>query len=134
MHTKRLAVGVAVVNRLMYAIGGFDGHNRLNTVECYHPENDEWSMVTPMQTMRSGAGTLYSLKINHLIYWNFFKGVAALNQYIYVVGGYDGTRQLNSVERYDTEKDVWEYVSSIKIARSALSVTVLDGKLYAMGM
>lgn len=56
MHTKRLAVGVAVVNRLMYAIGGFDGLNRLHTVECYHPENDEWSMVSSMQTMRSGAG------------------------------------------------------------------------------
>lgn len=115
MHTRRLAVGVAVVNRLMYAIGGFDGQNRLITVECYHPENNDWSMVAPMQTARSGAG------------------VAALNQYIYVVGGYDGTRQLNSVERYDTEKNIWEFVSTVKVARSALSVTVLDGKLYAMG-
>lgn len=60
-------------------------------------------------------------------------GVAAINQYIYVVGGYDGTRQLNTVERYDTEKDTWEFVSSMKIARSALSVTVLDCKIYAMG-
>lgn len=25
MHSKRLGVGVAVVNRLLYAIGGFDG-------------------------------------------------------------------------------------------------------------
>jgi kelch-like protein 19 len=63
----------------------------------------------------------------------YFTGVAALNQYIYVVGGYDGSRQLNTVERYDTEKDSWDSVASIRIARSALSVTVLDGKLYAMG-
>lgn len=56
MHTRRLAVGVAVVNRLMYAIGGFDGVHRLNTVECYHPENNAWSMVAPMQKVRSGAG------------------------------------------------------------------------------
>lgn len=60
-------------------------------------------------------------------------GVAALNQYIYVVGGFDGTRQLSSVERYDTERVVWDKVAPIKIARSALSLTVLDGKLYAMG-
>lgn len=72
-------------------------------------------MVAPMQSNRSGAG------------------VASLGQYIYVVGGYDGTGQLKSVERYDTEHDLWEYVSSVSIARSALSVTVLDGKLYAMG-
>jgi kelch-like protein 19 len=63
----------------------------------------------------------------------YFTGVAALNQYIYVVGGYDGQRQLNTVERYDTERDSWDFVSSIRIARSALSLTVLDGKLYAMG-
>lgn len=59
--------------------------------------------------------------------------MASLGQYIYVIGGYDGKSQLNSVERYDTERDVWENVSSVSIARSALSVTVLDGKLYAMG-
>lgn len=72
-------------------------------------------MVPPMKCSRSGAG------------------VASLGQYIYVIGGYDGKSQLNSVERYDTEHDVWEDVSSVSIARSALSVTVLDGKLYAMG-
>lgn len=60
-------------------------------------------------------------------------GVAALNQYIYVVGGFDGTRQLSSVERYDTENNVWTIVAPIKVARSALSLTVLDEKLYAMG-
>lgn len=56
MHTKRIGVGCAVVNRLLYAVGGFDGVNRLNTVECYHTENDEWTMVSAMNTRRSGAG------------------------------------------------------------------------------
>jgi len=100
---------------LLYAIGGFDGEERLSSVECYHPENNEWTMVSPMKCTRSGAG------------------VASLGQYIYVIGGYDGNSQLNLVERYDTEHDIWENVSSISIARSALSVTVLGGKLYAMG-
>lgn len=50
-----------------------------------------------------------------------------------MVGGFDGTRQLASVERYDTENEIWDTVSSIRISRSALSLTVLDGKLYAMG-
>lgn len=115
MHSKRLGVGVSVVNRLLYAIGGFDGNERLASVECYHPENNEWTLLPSMKTGRSGAG------------------VAALNQHIYVVGGFDGSRQLASVERYDTENEVWDTVSPIKIARSALSLTVLDGKLWCMG-
>lgn len=56
MHYKRLAMGVAVVNRLLYAIGGYDGSERHKSAECYHPENDEWTMVAPMHTQRSGAG------------------------------------------------------------------------------
>nr|CAI5817894.1 unnamed protein product [Callosobruchus analis] len=56
MHFKRLAVGVGVVNRLLYAIGGYDGYERHSSVECYHPENNEWTMVSPMHEPRSGAG------------------------------------------------------------------------------
>lgn len=115
MHAKRLGVGVAVVNRLLYAVGGFDGKERLASMECYHPENNAWTILPSMKIGRSGSG------------------VAALNQYIYVVGGFDGSRQLSSVERYDTEHQVWDSVQPIKIARSALSLTVLDGKLFAMG-
>lgn len=58
MHSKRLGVGVVVVNRLLYAIGGFDGNERLASVECYHPENNEWSYLPPLQTGRSGAGKI----------------------------------------------------------------------------
>ena len=72
-------------------------------------------MVSSMQNCRSGSG------------------VASLGQFIYVVGGFNGKSQMNSVERYDTERDTWEFVSPLSTARSALSVTVLDGKLYAMG-
>lgn len=115
MHSKRLGVGVAVVNRLLYAIGGFDGKERLASMECYHPENNAWTILPSMKTGRSGAG------------------VAALNQYIYVVGGFDGRVQLSSVERYDTEQQIWDSVATIQVARSALSLTVLDGRLYAMG-
>lgn len=56
MHSKRLGVGVAVVNRLLYVIGGFDGKERLASVECYHPENNEWSLVAQMNIGRSGSG------------------------------------------------------------------------------
>ena len=56
MHTKRLGVGVAVVNRLLYVVGGYDGTERLGSGECYHPENNAWTMIAPMTTQRSGAG------------------------------------------------------------------------------
>ncbi|XP_075148028.1 kelch like ECH associated protein 1 isoform X2 [Haematobia irritans] len=162
MSVPRHRVGVAVMDELMYAVGGSAGSEYHSTVEYYDPELDRWFLVQPMHTKRLGVGVVV---VNRLLYaiggfdgherfasvecyhpenneWSFVKpmtygrsgaGVAAINQYIYVVGGFDGTRQLSSVERYDTENQIWEQMTPIKIARSALSLTSLDGKLYAIG-
>lgn len=162
MSVPRNRVGVAVMDGLLYAVGGSEGLKFHNSVECYDPETDRWTTVKHMHYQRLAVGVAV---VNRLLYaiggfdgenrhktgecyhpendeWTMIRpmhtarsgaGVAAINQYIYVIGGYDGTSQLSSVERYDTEKDIWEFVSSMKIARSALSVTVLDCKIYAMG-
>ncbi|XP_055524636.1 kelch-like ECH-associated protein 1B isoform X2 [Wyeomyia smithii] len=162
MSVPRNRVGVAVMDELLYAVGGSAGVEYHNTVEYYDPEHDRWTLVRPMHSKRLGVGVAV---VNRLLYaiggfdgqlrlssvecyhpenneWTILPsmkyarsgaGVAALQQYVYVVGGFDGTRQLDSVERYDTELHIWEMVAPIQIARSALSLTVLDGKLYAMG-
>lgn len=60
--------------------------------------------------------------------------MVALDQYVYAVGGYDSTYQLPTVERYDVEADVWEFISPMNHPRSALACAVVGGKLYALGM
>lgn len=60
-------------------------------------------------------------------------GVLAVDGWIYAVGGYDGVSQLKSVERYDIERDRWEFVASMRSPRSALAVALLGGKIYALG-
>ncbi|KQS38894.1 kelch-like ECH-associated protein 1 isoform X1 [Drosophila erecta] len=162
MSVPRHRVGVAVMDELMYAVGGSAGMEYHNTVEYYDPDLDRWTLVQPMHAKRLGVGVVV---VNRLLYaiggfdgnerlasvecyhpenneWSFLPplqtgrsgaGVAAINQYIYVVGGFDGTRQLATVERYDTENETWDMVAPIQIARSALSLTPLDGKLYAIG-
>lgn len=52
MRTARSRVGVAVVNGLLYAIGGYDGQSRLSTVEVYNPESDSWTRVSSMNSQR----------------------------------------------------------------------------------
>ncbi|KAL9694012.1 hypothetical protein quinque_013297 [Culex quinquefasciatus] len=162
MSVPRNRVGVAVMDELLYAVGGSAGSEYHNTVEYYDPELDRWTLVQPMHSKRLGVGVAV---VNRLLYaiggfdgrerlasvecyhpenneWTAVPsmqhgrsgaGVAALHQHIYVVGGFDGTRQLETVERYDTELQSWEMVAPVRIARSALSLTVLDGRLYAMG-
>ncbi|XP_018576262.1 kelch-like ECH-associated protein 1 isoform X2 [Anoplophora glabripennis] len=162
MSMPRHRVGVAVMDGLLYAVGGSEGPKYHSSVECYDPETDRWTMVKQMHYKRLAVGVAV---VNRLLYaiggydgverlkcaecyhpenneWTMIAplniqrsgaGVAAINQYIYVVGGYDGESQLNSVERYDTENDIWQFVCPMRKARSALSITVLDCKIYAMG-
>lgn len=49
------------------------------------------------------------------------------------MGGYDGTNQLNTVERYDVETDAWSFAASMRHRRSALGATALHGRIYVMG-
>merc|ERR1719419_2160589 len=71
--------------------------------------------MASMNTVRSGAG------------------VCALGNQIFVMGGYDGTNQLNTVERYDVETDTWSFAASMRHRRSALGVTALHGRIYVLG-
>ncbi|KAG8573996.1 hypothetical protein GDO81_008993 [Engystomops pustulosus] len=94
MKTRRIGVGVAVLNRLLYAVGGFDGTNRLNSAECYYPETDEWKSIASMNVVRSGAG------------------------------GYDGNTFLDSVECYDPAQDTWTEVTHMMSGRSGVGVAI----------
>lgn len=62
-RTARSRVGVAVVNGLLYAIGGYDGQSRLSTVEVYNPETDSWTRVSSMNSQRRSDQCL-SIVIN----------------------------------------------------------------------
>ncbi|NXO01417.1 KLH18 protein, partial [Rhinopomastus cyanomelas] len=115
MTTARSRVGVAVVNGLLYAIGGYDGQLRLSTVEVYNPETDSWSKVESMNSKRSAMGTV------------------VLDGQIYVCGGYDGNSSLNSVESYSPETNKWTTVTPMSSNRSAAGVTVFEGRIYVSG-
>lgn len=100
MLTRRIGVGVAVISRLLYAVGGFDGTHRLSSSECYNPDRDEWKTMTAMNTVRSGAGedrteccsqmkTFYFQKV-------YFSGIKK-NNLIFVLKGNNGLFFLNVI-------------------------------------
>lgn len=47
-------------------IGGYDGTERLNTIEVYNPDDDTWNAIEPMKERRSGAGKHFII-VNRLI-------------------------------------------------------------------
>ncbi|CAG5107808.1 Oidioi.mRNA.OKI2018_I69.chr1.g3497.t1.cds [Oikopleura dioica] len=111
MKTRRLGVGVAVLNEFVYAVGGSDGGKPWDSVEKYNPKNDTWQKVCSMSTARK-----------HL-------GCAVYNDYIYAVGGRDDCTELNSVERYCDKDDRWTPVVAMQMKRSGVGLAVVGGQL-----
>ncbi len=131
MPSKRFGVAASVVNGKIYVFGGQnDDHygegvtrNALNTVEEYDPTTDTWIPKAPMPTARMDlASTAYNGKI-------------------YVFGGEKGWGAngygfgfSNAVEAYDPSTDTWTTKASMNTPRSGLASSVLDGKIYVLGL
>lgn len=78
---KRLQFGVAILDSHVYVVGGRNGLQTLNTVDCYDPVTNSWLSVPPMCSFRHGVS------------------VATLGGPLYAVGGHDGWSYLSSAER-----------------------------------
>jgi len=136
MPTPRNALSTAVVDGKVYAIGGW-GYDRpeggwesidptmtgqdFSTVEAYDPKTDTWATRADMPTPRS-----------HMT-------VSALGGKIYAIGG--GARIVAGrsgedrplLEVYDTATNRWARAADLPTPRSALSSSVVDGRIYVMG-
>ncbi|XP_049275204.1 kelch-like ECH-associated protein 1 isoform X2 [Rhipicephalus sanguineus] len=162
LQVPRNRVGVAVLDGLLYAVGGSCGTTQHYSVERYDPAEDKWSYVASMARARIGVGVAVQRRLLFALggyngqarlssvecydpdrdQWvdvapmntcRSGAGVVAVERWIYVVGGYDGSSQLTSAERYDVERDQWDVVASMKEPRSALALAHLGGKIYALG-
>ena len=50
-----------------------------------------------------------------------------------VLGGYNGSSRVASVEIYDIDTDTWSYGPSMSQERSNFATCTLENKLYVMG-
>jgi N-acetylneuraminic acid mutarotase len=127
MPTPRYLTASAVVDGKIYIIGGdsifiLGWCDVLHTMEVYDPSNDTWdTQKTPMPTGRYAASACV---VNGVIY--VMGGV-------YMLPGDDVGRLLNVVEAYDPATDTWTTKAPMPTARYALSMPVVNGKIYAMG-
>ena len=77
----RRHVAAGVVNGIIYAVGGHNGSEHLNTVESFDPTNGSWQLCKSMQICRRGMS------------------VGVLNDMLYAIGGLNETTCFNNVER-----------------------------------
>ena len=144
---------VTTCKGFVYAIGWEDDRF---TIEKFDPENNLWSQILwdrrnrPMATVSIGD-SIYVLQeqivsrfnaVDHS--WEDVAGMTsvrrglcavALNGHVYAIGGHERLEPLglNSVEKYDPERDQWEAVASMDEQRCFASAAVVGNKIFVMG-
>ena len=86
-----------------------------DTVQRYNPEEREWEVVSTMSVDRSSAT------------------VVADDKYLYVIGGYNNSGVLGSVERFDPVAEEWVLLDPLKTPRFDASGAVRGSKIVVGG-
>lgn len=101
----------------VFVIGGMDNCRNKVSIEYFDARKEQWVLIT---TSQAACKRLQF-------------GAAVLNSSIYLVGGRNGLRTLNSVDSYNPCSDTWESVVPMCSYRHGVGVATMCGPLYAVG-
>lgn len=115
---RRCYGAAAVLDGLVYVVGGSADGRTLNTMEVFNPRDrswDQWFTKPVMQIKRT------------------LLAAAAAEGKLYVLGGFDGTRDLPIMEAYDPRTKAWRWNEPLLENRSYLAVAACQDGFYALG-
>ncbi len=98
-----------------YLFGGWDGANYQAVAYTYSLESDTWEKISPPSVARA------------------FGAAATLQDRVFYVGGYDGRKEWDLCEIYRIDKNRWETCEPMLQPRGGLGLTVIGGRLQAVG-
>ena len=101
----------------MFAIGGMDSCRNKGSIECFDARKNRWRLISNSQAA-----------CRRLQF-----GVAVLNSHVFIVGGRNGLRTLNTVHSYNPRLNSWDCVTPMCSYRHGVGVGVLCGPVYAVG-
>ncbi|XP_028254449.1 kelch-like protein 10 [Parambassis ranga] len=103
---------------ILLAIGGWNSSRDLpNVIEAFDVRANHWMNITNLSELPRAC-----------------HGAAYLGGYVYCVGGIDQVfKATNSVRRFDLSTQTWQEVAPMHYRSGYVSVTVLNGRIYAMG-
>ncbi len=121
--TARYVHAMVTWNNYLYVLGGEDTSGLLTSIERAVVNKDgslgDWQLVGHLSSARSGHKAVM------------------VNGRLYVVGGYDGSKVLDTVEYAAINTDgtlgAWQSAKPLTTARMHLGVTAGNGYIYAIG-
>jgi PKD repeat protein len=116
MPELRTGAGAAALDGVVYVAGGIGSRGARRDIFAYDPRTDQWLTVGRLRQPATGPG------------------VAALGGRLYVVGGWDGQGLVSGdLQILDPATGRLEVGPPMPTHRGSLAVTVLHGRLHAIG-
>lgn len=81
----------------------------------FDPITSKWTNIANMNVRRSGVACV------------------GFNEFLYVMGGFDGHTRLSSCERYDPSNDEWTSILDMPHQRSNFGIEILDDMIFVIG-
>lgn len=107
---------MAVHQGKVYVIGGFDGNQRLSSVEAYDPFHNRWTQVTPLA---EGVSSF---------------AAASFDRWIYVIGGGpNGKLATDKVQYWEPGTDSWETRAPIPVETKCTNAVTFKNCIYVVG-
>lgn len=107
---------MAVHQGKVYVIGGFDGNQRLSSVEAYDPFHNRWTQVTPLA---EGVSSF---------------AAAGFDRWIYVIGGGpNGKLATDKVQCWEPGMDSWEVRAPIPVETKCTNAVTFKNCIYVVG-
>lgn len=142
MIERRCYVTSALLNGILYALGGFNTTRRMRRCERYDRRLDSWEEIAELNLARSDAaatvhgGKLYvaggindaAIEATVEVYypetntWRLVKqmssprtsfALVACGNRLFAIAGNDGARRVSTVESYDPQSDNWQEEASL---------------------
>ncbi|XP_055497678.1 actin-binding protein IPP [Leucoraja erinacea] len=115
LHQARSGLGVAVLEGMIYVIGGESDSMIFDCAERYDPVTKQWAAVASMNSPRCGLA------------------VCACHAAIYALGGWVGADIGKTMERFDPLDNKWEVVGDMIVPRYFFGCCEMQGLIYIVG-
>lgn len=107
---------MAVLLGKVYVVGGYDGQNRLSSVECYDSFSNRWTEVAPLKEAVSSPAV-----------------TSCVGKLFVIGGGPDDNTCSDKVQSYDPETNSWLLRAAIPIAKRCITAVSLNNLIYVAG-
>ncbi|TRZ04227.1 hypothetical protein DNTS_029919 [Danionella cerebrum] len=116
LNTGRWRHKMAVVAGKVYVLGGYDGNQRLNSVEAYDPFHNSWTETEPLMISVSSFSA------------------ASFDKCIYVIGGGpNGKLATNNMQCFDSQLNRWSLKCPMPTESKCTNAVAFKDAIFVVG-